>query len=180
VKALAYMAAEKGRHPQLLHAVMDINADRRPMAVNRLQDMLREVTGSGTLADRVVGLLGLAFKPNTDDMRDAPAIEISHMLRMRGAHVRGYDPVSMEVSRAVMHDVELCPDPYRMAEGCDAIIVVTEWNEFKHLDLDRVYKLMRLPVLLDGRNIYDPATMKSLGFHYRGLGRGYNGSRTEK
>lgn len=171
VKALTYMAAEKGRHPQLLKAVMDINDDRRPMAVLRLSEMLGELSG------KVIGLLGLSFKPNTDDMRDAPAITISDALIASGAMVRAYDPVAMNVAQAYMPNVEMCADPYSMAEGCDALVVVTEWNEFKQLDLKRTARLMRTPVMFDGRNIYDPAVMRQVGFKYRGVGRGYNGSK---
>lgn len=169
VKALAYMAAEKGRHPQLLHAVMEINNDRRPMAVNRLKEILTSLDGL------TIGLLGLSFKPNTDDMRDAPAIDIAKSLQAEGASVRAYDPVAMAVAAPLMPGVEMFPDPYRMAEGCDALMVITEWNEFKQLDLERVKQLMKQPVLFDGRNIYEPAKMHQLGFIYRGFGRGYNG-----
>jgi UDPglucose 6-dehydrogenase len=170
VKALAYMAAEKGRHPQLLLAVMDINNDRRPMSVNRVQEML------GSLKDQTIGLLGLSFKPNTDDMRDAPAIDIANSLLEQGAHVRAYDPVAMEVAAPLMPGVEMVADPYSLAMDCDALIVVTEWNEFKQLDLEQIRDSMRQPVLFDGRNMYDPDKMLKIGFQYRGLGRGYNGS----
>jgi UDPglucose 6-dehydrogenase len=171
VKALTYMAAEKGRHPQLLHAVMEINDDRRPMAVSRLLDMLGDLTG------KTVGLLGLSFKPNTDDMRDAPAITIANELLAAGAKVRAYDPVAMEIAQPLMPEVEMYPDPYAMAEACNALIVVTEWNEFKQLDLGRIRELMQTAVIFDGRNIYEPALMKQHGFFYRGFGRGYNGSK---
>jgi len=117
--------------------------------------------------------LGLAFKPNTDDMRAAPSIEIAHLLQHEGAQVKGYDPVAMENAKRELPDVILCSDPYELAEGCDALVVVTEWNEFKHLDMTRIKPLMRRPVLIDGRNIYDPAQMEALGFIYRGVGRGY-------
>jgi UDPglucose 6-dehydrogenase len=173
VKALAYMAAEKGRHPQLLHAVMDINNDRRPMAVTRLKEMI------GDLRGKTIGLLGLSFKPNTDDMRDAPAIDIVQALFSLGAKVRAYDPVAMQVAAPLLPEVEMRPDPYSLAEGCDALMVLTEWNEFKQLDLERLYDLLAEPVIFDGRNIYDPAVMKRLGFHYRGFGRGYNGNQFE-
>jgi len=173
VKALAYMAAEKGRHPQLLHAVMEINDDRRPMAVNRLKDLLGDVMG------RTVGLLGLSFKPNTDDMRDAPAITVAEMLISAGARVRAYDPVAMEIAQGLMPGVEMCGDPYQMAKECDAIMVITEWNEFKQLDLERLRDSMRHPVIVDGRNIYDPNYMARLGFQYRGLGRGYQERQNE-
>ena len=169
VKALAYMAAEKGRHPQLLNAVMDINNDRRPMAVSRLKEMIGELNGY------TIGLLGLSFKPNTDDMRDAPSIDIAKSLQEEGAKVRAFDPVAMDVAKDLMPGVEMASDPYSMAEGCDALLVMTEWNEFKHLDLERIHDLMRQPALFDGRNIYEPEKMSSLGFIYRGFGRGYNG-----
>jgi UDPglucose 6-dehydrogenase len=168
VMALAYMAADKGRHPQLLYAVMDINNDRRPMAVNRMKEML------GDLKGKTIGLLGLSFKPNTDDMREAPSIDVANGLLDSGAQVRAYDPVSMDVARPILSQVEMFPDIYTMAQGCDALMVITDWNEFKNLDLARIHDLMRQPIILDGRNIYDPETMTRLGFRYRGLGRGYN------
>jgi UDPglucose 6-dehydrogenase len=170
VKALAYMAAEKGRHPQLLHAVMEINDDRRPMSVNRLKEML------GDLRNKTIGLLGLSFKPNTDDMREAPSIEIAQSLLAQGARVKAYDPVSMKAAESLMPEVKMTDDPYLLAENCDAIVIITEWNEFKQLDLVRIYQRMRTPIILDGRNIYDPTIMRDLGFHYRGFGRGYHSS----
>ena len=170
VKALAHMANVQGRHPQLLLAVMDINHDQRRLVVDKVRDLL------GGLEEKVIGLLGLAFKPNTDDMRDAPAIEIAQMLQNGGARVQGYDPVSMVVAGRQMPGVKLCEDAYEAAGGADALIIVTEWNEFKQLDLPRLKSLMRQPVIVDGRNIYDPALMQRLGFQYRGMGRGYNGA----
>ena len=167
VKALAYMAEIKGRHPQLLRAVMEINADQRRQVVRKLEQAL------GSLRDKTIGLLGLAFKPNTDDMREAPSGHIARMLQTAGAHVRAYDPVAMEVATRAVPEVELVNDPYALAEGCDALIVVTEWNEFKNLNLTRIRDLMNKPVIIDGRNIYDPERMKELGFYYRGVGRGY-------
>jgi UDPglucose 6-dehydrogenase len=173
VKALAYMAEQMGRHPQLLHAVMEINNDRRPMVVEHLKEML------GGFQGKTVGLLGLSFKPNTDDMRDAPAINVSDMLLAGGARVRAYDPVAMEIAGPLLPSVEMCDDPYEMAKDCDALMVITEWNEFKQLDLDKVRDLMHKPVILDARNLYDPDSMAKLGFQYRGVGRGYNGARIQ-
>jgi len=170
VKALAYMAETEGRHPHLLHAVMDINADQRQAPVRKLREIFAE-----DLKGRVIGLLGLAFKPNTDDMRDAPSIDIVHSLLRAGAKVRAYDPVAMPGASGLLPDVEMMPDPYTLAEGADALVLVTEWNEFKHLDLARIKTALCAPVLIDGRNIYDPQTMAALGFIYRGIGRGYNG-----
>ncbi len=169
VKALEHMASIHGCHPQLLRAVMEINRDQR----RRIIQTLREVVG--TLHGKSIGILGLAFKPNTDDMREAPSIEVIHLLTNEGARAKAYDPVAMEVAKGVMPDVTYCSDPYQVAEGSDALIVVTEWNEFKHLDMARIKKLMRQPILIDGRNIYDPQKVDKLGFIYRGVGRGYEG-----
>ncbi|GAB4544814.1 MAG: UDP-glucose/GDP-mannose dehydrogenase family protein [Anaerolineales bacterium] len=165
VEALAFMAKEKGLNPRILNDVMSVNYDRRKDAVTRLGEMM------GGLKGKTVGLLGLAFKPNTDDMRDAPAIDIAEELNKRGVKVRGYDPVAMEVARPLLPAVEMLPNAYDMAKGCDALIVVTEWNEFKQLDLKRVKSLLNAPVIYDGRNIYDPKTMKDMGFTYRAIGR---------
>ena len=168
VKALAYMAAEKGRHPQLLQAVMDINADSRRRILERAQGLL------GSLRGKTIGLLGLTFKPNTDDLREAPALEIAQSLLADGASVRAYDPVGMPHAAAMVPGLHMTPDAYELAQGCDAVIVCTEWNEFKNLDLQRLHDRMRQPFVIDGRNIYDPEEMASYGFHYRGVGRGYN------
>jgi UDPglucose 6-dehydrogenase len=168
VKALAYMAADKGRHPQLLQAVMDINADSRRRILERAQELL------GSLRGKTVGLLGLTFKPNTDDLREAPALEIARSLLAEGASVRAYDPVGMPHAAALVPGLHMTPDAYELAQGCDAVIVCTEWNEFKNLDLQRLHDRMRQPIVIDGRNIYDPEEMASYGFHYRGVGRGYN------
>ncbi|MEJ5225412.1 MAG: UDP-glucose/GDP-mannose dehydrogenase family protein [Anaerolineales bacterium] len=167
VKALAYMAEENGIEPRILNTVMDVNYDRRRLAVRHTETML-----GGSLKGKTIGLLGLAFKPNTDDMRDAPSIDIAQELNAAGAVVRGYDPVAMDVARPLLPAVDMYDNPYDMAKGCDALIVVTEWNEFKQLDLSRIKSLLNSPVIYDGRNIYDPAVMRELGFTYRGVGRG--------
>jgi UDPglucose 6-dehydrogenase len=170
VKALAHMANVQGKHPQLLQAVMDINHDQRRQVVNKVRELL------GDLDDKVIGLLGLAFKPNTDDMRDAPSIEIAQLLQAGGARVQGYDPVAMVVAGRNMPSLKLCEDAYEVATGADALVICTEWNEFKQLDFQRIKQAMRQHVIVDGRNVYDPAQMQRLGFRYRGMGRGYNGN----
>jgi UDPglucose 6-dehydrogenase len=167
VMALAYMAEEHGLEPRILNAVMGVNYDQRKSAVDNVDAMV------GGLKGKTVGLLGLAFKENTDDMRDAPSIDIAQSLTAAGATVRAYDPIAVEVARGILPAVQMFSDAYRMAEGCDALIVVTPWNEFKQLDLGKIKDLLKEPVIFDGRNIYDPATMKGLGFNYRGVGRGY-------
>ncbi len=171
VTALAYMAQVHGTHPQLLQAVMDINRSQRKNIVLKLSDML-----GGTVQDKLIGVLGLAFKENTDDIRESPALDIAEMLHEQGATLRGYDPVAMENVARVAPYVQLCGDPYELATGCDALVIATPWNEFKSLDMEEIVKVMRQPVMIDGRNLYDGDLMKSLGFHYRGVGRGYNGT----
>lgn len=171
VLALKYMATVQGKHPQLLQAVTDINDFQRRRAILKVRDLLGD-----DLSGKTIGLLGLAFKPNTDDMRDAPAITIANDLLDAGAAVRGYDPVSMKVAERSLQQIAFCNDAYEVAEGVDALIIVTDWNEFKHLDMIRIKDLMKQPNIVDGRNVYDPDVMRELGFVYRGFGRGYNGS----
>ena len=165
VAALTAFAENFNYHPELLHAVMDINRDQRMLVIDKLRECLEE------LPAKVIGLLGLAFKPNTDDMREAPSVDIAKVLLAAGAEVRAYDPAAMERSRTLLPDVEYLKDAYQVASGADALVLVTEWNEFRQLDMARVKQLMRRPVIVDGRNIYDPAVMRSLGFTYRGVGR---------
>ena len=167
VQALAYMAKERGLEPRILNEVMNINYGRRKEVTKHVKKML-----GGDLKGKTIGLFGLAFKPNTDDMRDAPAIDIAADLIAAGAKVRGYDPVSMEVARPMLPEVDLCKDPYEVAKDADAVIVVTEWNEFKQLDLEKVKDSMKSPIIFDGRNIYDPTIMREMGFTYRAIGRG--------
>jgi UDPglucose 6-dehydrogenase len=171
VKALAYMAEKSGRHPQLLHSVMEINTDRRVMAVEQVKSMLE----SEDLSGKTIGLLGLSFKPNTDDMRDAPSITIANSLLKDGAAVKAFDPIAMKEATKLLPEVAMAENPYSLAEGCDLLMINTEWNEFRQLDLRRIKDAMKTPLLFDGRNIYDPAKMAKLGFRYRGVGRGYNG-----
>ena len=165
VKALAATAARFDYHPELLHAVLDINRDQRVVAVEKLRECL------GTLRGQLVGMLGLSFKPNTDDMREAPSIEIARLLLDHGASVRAYDPAAVWRARQLIPEVDYRRNAYAVARGADALLLVTEWNEFRQLDLARIKRSMRRPVLVDGRNIYDPAVMRSLGFVYRGIGR---------
>jgi UDPglucose 6-dehydrogenase len=170
VKALTYMAQVNGSHPELLEAVMGINKTQRDKIVLKLQDLLGDIKG------KTIALLGLAFKENTDDIRESPALYVAAMLHEQGAIVRGYDPVAAEnVERAAPY-IQLCNDAYELAGGSDAIVVMTPWNEFKALDMERVYKAMKQPVLVDGRNLYDGQRMKQIGFKYRGVGRGFKGS----
>jgi len=175
VKALAHMANVQGKHPQLLEAVMQINADARRNIVAKVCAL---VGNNGfhlsRLEGKTIGVLGLSFKANTDDIRDSQPIDIIRMIQAEGGTVKAYDPVAMPNAAQVLHNVKLCNDPYEVAEGSDALILATEWNEFRNLDLLRIKQLMKQPVIVDGRNLYEPRKMRELGFVYRGVGRGYD------
>jgi UDPglucose 6-dehydrogenase len=167
VKALAHMAVLHNTQPQLLQAVMDINRNQRRRVVYKLRKVL-----GGSFLDKTIGILGLSFKPNTDDMREAPSVEIIHLLENEGAKIQAYDPQAMENAAKELPGISLCPDPYQMAEGVDALVLATEWNEFKQLDFERIHKLMRTPVLVDGRNQWDSKRLREMGFTYFGIGQG--------
>ncbi len=167
VKALEHMALVEGSHPALLRAVMDINRDAHRWPIFTLRTLLDHKFDGAT-----VGLLGLAFKPNTDDLREAPALEIARMLQYEGVTVKAYDPVAMEGAVRENPTIQLAENPYELATGVDALIVCTEWNEFKHLDLQRIHDSMKRPIVVDGRNIYEPEEMNAIGFKYRAVGRG--------
>lgn len=166
VKALEHMAVLNGSHPQLLQAVMEINRNQRRRAVMKLRKVLKN------LNEKTIGILGISFKPNTDDIRDAAAIEIIHLLQNEGAHVRAYDPQAMENASKISKNVILCENPYQVAENADALILATEWNEFKQVDFGKLKSLMAQPIILDGRNLWDAGQLKALGFTYLGIGRG--------
>ncbi len=173
VRALAHMAGEAGLHPQLLNAVMDINHDQRRLVVTKLSSIL------GSLRGCTIGILGLAFKPNTDDMREAPSVDIIRWITGQGAMVQVYDPVASQTGHEALERegihldaVTFCENAYEVAQDADALVIVTEWNEFKSLNMLQIRGAMRRPVLIDGRNIYEAAEMNRLGFIYRGMGRG--------
>lgn len=165
VKALAHMAVLNGTHPQLLQAVIEINRNQRRKVVMRLRRSL------GNLNDRTIGVLGLSFKPNTDDIREAPALEIIHLLQNEGAQVKAYDPQAMENCARLNIHLKLCDNAYQVTEGADGLVLATEWNEFKGLDFVRIRSLMRTPVIVDGRNLWDGDALRALGFDYNGMGR---------
>jgi len=166
VKALAHMAAVNGCHPQLLRAVMEINRDARRSVMWKLRQRL------GSLEGRTIGLLGLSFKPNTDDLRESPALEIIHLLRAESAHVQVYDPHAMPRAKQILKGITFRDDAYGVAAGAEALVLVTDWNEFKQLDMARIHAAMTIPFLIDGRNVYDPIRLRALGFEYYAVGRG--------
>ena len=166
VNALAHMAVQHNTHPQLLLAVMDINHDARKAFVQKIERVMGSVHG------RTIGIWGLAFKPNTDDMREAASIDIITALLRKGATIKAYDPAATEAAKRILPaGVEYCDDAYTAAEGADAVLLLTEWNEFKQLDMSRVLGHMEHQYLFDGRNLYDPDAMTEQGFTYWGVGR---------
>ena len=163
--AFIKIAEELGYDFELLRAVRKINDSQQAQIVTKAKGMLWNLSG------KTIGILGLSFKPNTDDIREAPSIYVIRQLQQEGAKIKAYDPRAMGNARVALIDVEYCPDPYEVARDSDALIIITEWDEFGTLDLAKVRRLMRQPVILDGRNMFDPAEMERLGFVYRGVGR---------
>jgi len=149
----------------LLKEVERINEERPRQLVRKLEEAL------WILKDKTIGILGLSFKPDTDDMRFAPSIQVIKLLQSEGAKVKAYDPVAIPNAKPLLNDVEFASDPYEAASGSDALIIITEWEEFKKLDLQKIKMLLETPVIVDGRNIYDPREMQKLGFVYKGMGR---------
>jgi UDPglucose 6-dehydrogenase len=125
----------------------------------------------GDLKGKTIAILGLAFKQNTDDIRKSPAIDIVQLLLKEGARIRCFDPLAMDNTRKILPDLTYCQDEYETAQGSDALVIATEWNQFRNLDLLKIKNLLKSPILLDLRNLYEPATLKSLGFIYEGVGR---------
>jgi len=164
--ALVRTAQEAGAPLRIIETVVDIN-DRRKKA---MATKIIEAAG-GSVAGKTIALLGLTFKPNTDDMRDSPSLDIVPLLQQAGATVRAYDPEGMHEAKKLLNDVVWCDTAYECMGGADALAIVTEWNQFRALDLERVKKLLKAPVLVDLRNIYEPAEMAAKGFHYVCIGR---------
>ena len=165
VQAFVRIGEKHGVDLRLLKEVERINEERVDVVIRKLRDHLSVLRG------KVIAVLGLSFKPNTDDIRFAPALEIIWRLRTEGACVRVYDPRAMVKARSVLEGVELCRDSYEAVDGADALVVATDWEEFKRLDLPQVKRRMRQAVIIDGRNIFDPGLMEALGFDYVGMGR---------
>jgi len=146
-------------------AALEVNSRQRQVMVEKI------AKAAGDLDGKEIGFLGLAFKPNTDDMRDSPTIEIIQGLQRAGAKIRAYDPAAMDNAANIFDEVDYCDDVYAVAEGADVLVVATEWNQFRSIDLERIKQSMRSPVVVDMRNIYDPQRMRELGFTYDSVGR---------
>ena len=165
LSAFIKIAEQVGYDFRLLKEVQQINVAQMERFVKKILETL------WVLKDKTIGVLGLAFKQNTDDVRMSPAIELCQRLQKEGAILRVHDPKAMEKAKAVLKDVTFVEDMNAVAEGCDALIIATEWNEFKKLDLERVRKSLTHPIMFDGRNLFDPAEMERLGFIYKSIGR---------
>lgn len=150
---------------KLLKAVQEINYRQRMHFVRKVEKALWVVKGKS------IGVLGLAFKPNTDDMRFAPSVEIIAELQKEGASIQAYDPQAMEKSKSILKGISYCSSPYDAAKGADALLIITEWDEFKEMDFKKIKSLMKHPLIIDGRNIYNPDDMKKEGFAYISMGR---------
>jgi UDPglucose 6-dehydrogenase len=168
LRALGDLARARGVPSRLVEAAIDVNERQKARMTEKICAALG---GDDAVRDGVIGVLGLAFKPNTDDVREAPALAICRQLLRRGARIQAYDPVASEPARDVLPTIDYRSDPYAVAEGADALVLVTEWNQFRNLDLERVRALMRRPLLLDLRNVYEPERVRALGFEYHAVGR---------
>jgi UDPglucose 6-dehydrogenase len=165
VKALITIAKDYDYSFSLLEEVERINDRARRDIVLKTRKMLGDVRG------KTIGILGLAFKPNTDDMRDAPSIDIINLLQKDGAKVKAYDPQAQETAKKVIDGITFSKDPYDACREADLAIILTEWNEFKEMDLKKLKELMKSPNIIDARNVFEPDKLKRLGFSYIGVGR---------
>lgn len=164
-RALSRLAQEKGYTFNILDSVIRVNEEQKKRMVVKIQEKV------GDLRGKTIGILGLSFKPNTNDIRESSSIVIIGDLLAMGAKVKAFDPAAMEEAKAVLPQVEYGKDAYDVARGADALVLVTEWNQFRRLDLQRIKELLKSPIFIDLRNVYEPDQMKRLGFNYCGVGR---------
>ena len=164
VKALIATLKEYGCESDLFEAVNRVNESQRTVAIEKLQSVLE-------IKDSTVAIWGLSFKPKTDDIREAPSLNIIEDLQRKGANLHAFDPIAMDNAKKILKDITFFDNPYETIRDCDALIVVTEWDEFRNLDMRAVKVLLKQPIIIDGRNIYDPQEMREMGFTYLGIGR---------
>lgn len=167
VKALAEIMKANGIEAKILTAVDEVNELQKRSLIEKIKKLVPVLKGKN------IAIWGLAFKPKTDDMREAPSILIIQQLQELGAKIKAFDPEAQETAKKILQDVTYCDDPYFAVKGCDALVIVTEWNEFRDLDLKKVKRLIKHPNIIDGRNIYEPYEMEKLGFNYICVGRKY-------
>lgn len=163
--ALLDIGRKRGCDLRLVDSVIKANEEQRLRMVEKIKGMV------GELAGKTIGILGLSFKPNTSDVRESASIIIIQRLQAEGGKIKAYDPAAMDEAKAILRDVNYCAGPYEVAEGCDVLVLLTEWNQFRRLDLDRLKRLMKTPIFVDLRNVYDPTKMREAGFTYCGVGR---------
>jgi UDPglucose 6-dehydrogenase len=166
VKAMIAISKGAGYDFSLLKDVEKINEQTMLGIVKKAKNLL-----GGKVEGKTVGILGLSFKPNTDDMRDAPSIVVINNLQKEGAKIKAYDPIAMNNAKKLLKNIDFQSEAYSVAKDADVLIIMTEWNEFRQLDLRRIKEMMKTPILLDGRNIYDPDELREMGFIYAGIGR---------
>lgn len=166
VRALIHISKQNGYKFTILEAVEEVNKQAMEGIVIKAKKLL-----DGKVEGKTICVLGLSFKPDTDDMRDAPSITIINALKKLGAKIKAFDPIALETAKKKITNIEFCKDVNEAVKDADILIVLTEWNEFKQLDLSRIKALMKTPIILDGRNIYNPVEVKRLGFVYQGVGR---------
>ena len=164
-RALSKIARESGYVFKILESVIEVNEEQKQRMVMKIKEKV------GNLKGKTIGILGLSFKPNTNDIRESSSIAIIQGLLAMGAKVKAFDPAAMEEARAILSEVEYGKDAYDVAKGADALVLVTEWNQFRRLDLQRIKGLLKSPIFIDLRNVYDPKQMERLGFNYSGVGR---------
>ncbi|MFC6198543.1 UDP-glucose dehydrogenase family protein [Ponticaulis profundi] len=164
--ALTKTANDHGSPVRIVDTVVEVNAARKKAMATKVIDAM-----GGDVSGKTIGVLGLAFKPNTDDMRDAPSLDIIPALQEAGAKIRAFDPEAMEESSHLMKDVMFCDGPYHALEGADVAVIITEWDQFRALDMERVKSLLSTPTVVDLRNIYRPEDMAAKGFNYTSVGR---------
>ena len=165
VQAFIKISEQYGYDFELLKATHKINEQQKQNFVQKVKDTLKDIK------DKNIGVLGLSFKPNTDDMRFAPSVYIIQELQKEGAKIKAYDPEAMKRAKLMLVDVEYCNDAYEVCKDADVLLLLTEWNEFKELDLQKVKTLMKNPLIIDGRNMYNPESMRDEGFSYISIGR---------
>ncbi|MCX6766053.1 MAG: UDP-glucose/GDP-mannose dehydrogenase family protein [Candidatus Moranbacteria bacterium] len=164
--ALMRIAQEHGSPTRIVETVVEVNSAQKARMVRKIRKVL-----GGDESGKTIAVLGLTFKPETDDMREAPAITILPALLEKGAKIKAHDPHGMEAAKGLMPDVEYVSDPYEATRDADCVVLLTEWNEYRALDLDKLKKLMKSPLFIDLRNVYEPEALKEKGFEYFGVGR---------
>ncbi len=165
LRAFKKIAEKLGCEFPLLHEVEEINESMKKLFVTKVEEAL------WNLNNKTIGILGLSFKPDTEDMRYAPSIDIINMFQKEGAKIRAYDPQAMSIAKRIFKNIEYCKDVYEVADGADCLCIITEWKEFKEMNLEKIKSLLKSPIIMDGRNIFEKEKMLKLGFTYQGIGK---------